>query len=165
MTRYSKELKASVVQKMMPPQNIPIAQLAQETGITETTLYAWRKQAKSQGVPVPGDGQNPEQWRSEDKFAVVLETAALNETELAEYCRKKGLYPEQVEQWRSSCMQANADVADRRKALADERKSDKKQIKALQRELKRKDKALAETAALLVLSKKARAIWGEHEDD
>ena len=102
MTRYSNELKASVLQKMMPPQNIPIAQLAQETGITETTLYAWRKKAKSQGVPVPGDGQNPEQWRSEDKFAVVLETAALNETELAEYCRKKGLYPEQVEQWKSS---------------------------------------------------------------
>lgn len=165
MTRYSHELKASMIQKMMPPQNIPVAQLSQETGITENTLYAWRKKAKSQGVPVPGDGLNPEQWRSEDKFAVVLETAALNETELAEYCRKKGLFPEQVEQWRSTCMQANASEAERRKSLSDERKSDKKQIKTLQRELNRKDKALAETAALLVLAKKARAIWGEHEED
>ena len=160
MTRYSNELKASVIQKMMPPQNVPIAQLAQETGITEATLYAWRKQAKSQGVPVPGDGQNPEQWRSEDKFAVVLETAALNETELAEYCRKKGLYPGQVEQWKSTCLQANANETEHRKTLSDERKSDKKQIMVLQQELNRKDKALAETSALLVLSKKARAIWG-----
>jgi transposase-like protein len=165
MTRYSNELRASVIQKMMPPFNVSIAQLAEETGITEATLYAWRKKAKSQGVPVPGDGQNPEQWRSEDKFAVVLETAALNETELAEYCRKKGLYPEQVEQWKSACIQANANESESRKTQSDERKSDRKQIKSLQRELKRKDKALAETAALLVLSKKARAIWGEHEDD
>jgi len=69
-----------------------VSALARETGITEQTLYAWRRQMKAQGVPVPGDGKNPEAWSSEDKFAVVLETAPLNEAELAEYCRRKGLY-------------------------------------------------------------------------
>ena len=108
---------------------------------------------------------NPEQWRSEDKFAVVLETAVFNETELSEYCRKKGLFPEQVAQWKQACLTANAEAAEQRKQLAEERKQDKKKIKVLEHELNRKDKALAETAALLVLAKKARAIWGEREDD
>lgn len=165
MTRYSEEFKASVVQKMMPPNNVPVAQLARETGITETTLYTWRKKVRAQGVPVPGDGQNPEQWRSEDKFAAVLETAAMNETELSEYCRKKGLYPEQIAQWKNACLTANGQAAEQRKLAAEGRKQDRKKIKDLERELKRKDKALAETAALLVLTKKARAIWGENEDD
>ena len=165
MARYSEELKASVIQRMMPPNNVPIAQLVKETGITDATLYTWRKKMRAQGVPVPGDGQNPEQWRSEDKFAVVLETAALNETELSEYCRKKGLFPEQVAQWKQACLTANAEAVEQRKQLAEERKLDKKKIKSLVRELNRKEKALAETAALLVLAKKARAIWGEREDD
>ncbi|WP_236631550.1 IS3 family transposase [Endozoicomonas numazuensis] len=154
MARYSEEFKASVVQKMMPPNNVPVAQLSRETGITEATLYTWRKKTRAQGVPVPGDGLNPEQWRSEDKFAVVLETAALNETELSEYCRKKGLFPEQIAQWKTACLTANAEAAEQRKLLAEERKQDKKIIKNLERELNRKDKALAETAALLVLAKK-----------
>ena len=165
MARYLEELKASVIQRMMPPNNVPIAQLVKETGITDATLYTWRKKMRAQGVPVPGDGQNPEQWRSEDKFAVVLETAALNETELSEYCRKKGLFPEQVAQWKQACLTANAEAVEQRKQLAEERKLDKKKIKSLVRELNRKEKALAETAALLVLAKKARAIWGEREDD
>ena len=165
MARYSEELKASVIQRMMPPNNVPIAQLVKETGITDATLYTWRKKMRAQGVPVPGDGQNPEQWRSEDKFAVFLETAALNETELSEYCRKKGLFPEQVAQWKQACLTANAEAVEQRKQLAEERKLDKKKIKSLERELNRKEKALAETAALLVLAKKARAIWGEREDD
>ena len=149
----------------MPPFNMPVRRLAEETGITNSTLYTWRKDALAQGVPVSGKGNNPNKWRSEDKFAVVLETATLNETELSEYCRKKGLYPEQVADWKTTCVRANNKAIDQQKAITEERKQDKKKIKNLTRELMRKDKALAETAALLVLTKKARAIWGEPEDD
>jgi transposase len=76
---------------MMPPANAPVSALARETGITEQTLYVWRREAKGKGLAVPGDGKNAEGWSSEDKFAVVLETAPLNAAELAEYCRRKGL--------------------------------------------------------------------------
>ena len=93
MARYPAELKASVIQKMMPPHNIPVAQLERETGISNVTLYTWRKQAREQGAPVPSDGKNPEQCSTENRFAVLLETAALNRAELSEYCRSKGLYP------------------------------------------------------------------------
>jgi transposase-like protein len=103
-------------------------------------------------------------WRSSDKFNAVLETAALSESETAQYCRRHGLYPEQIARWRTACAQAN-DRADRvatgeRVAL----KSEKARRKRVERELRRKDAALAETAALLALRKKAQAIWGEDED-
>lgn len=165
MSRYSAERKESVIQKMMPPQNIPISRLAEETGISAVTLYNWRKQARLEGVAVPADGKNPEKWSSEDKFAIVLEAASLNEAELAEYCREKGLYAEQIEAWRTACLQANANSAVQAKAQGEQTKKDHRQIKQLKQELHRKEKALAEAAALLVLQKKARAIWGDAEDE
>jgi transposase len=80
----------------MPPQNRPVSALAKENGISEQTLYTWRRNLQSQGVPVPGNGKNAVVWSSADKFGVVLETARMNEAELAEYCRGKGLFVEQV---------------------------------------------------------------------
>ena len=163
MNRYSVERKESVIQKMMPPHNTPIPELAAETGISDVTLYTWRKQARVEGIAVPADGKNPEKWSSEDKFAIVLEAASLNEAELAEYCRQKGLYVEQIAAWRKACLQANANSAAQAKAQREQGKKDRKQIKKLERELDRKDKALAEAAALLILQKKAQAIWGDGE--
>lgn len=169
MTRYSEEFKQSIIQKMMPPNNVSVRQLAHDTGISDVTLYSWRKQALSQGVPVPGDGKNPDQWNPENQLAVIIETATLNEVELAEYCRRKGLFAEQIQQWKDAfitCRSAGAGIpAKSQKHLPDEHKKDRQTIKNLERELKRKDKALAETAALLVLSKKAQEIWGEPEED
>lgn len=78
----------------MSPQNKSVSELAHESGITEQTLYPWRRQLRNQGTPVRGSGKNAEEWTLKDKFAVVLETAALNAAELAEYCRRKGLYVE-----------------------------------------------------------------------
>ncbi len=145
--------------------NRPIPELAKETGISDVTLYHWRKQAKARGMAVPGDGRNPEQWSPEDKFAVVVETASLNEAELAEYCRRKGLFAEQVAAWKQACIQGAAVAGGEDSANREQGRRDRKRIKALERDLQRKDKALAETAALLVLRKKADAIWGKGEDE
>jgi transposase-like protein len=82
--RYSAERKESILRRMMPPENKLISELARENGITEQTLYTWRRNLKSQGVPVPGNGKSAEEWSSKDKFSVVLETAQLNEAELVE---------------------------------------------------------------------------------
>jgi transposase len=40
-----------------------------------------------------------------------------------------------------------------------------RRVRELEKELRRKDKALAEAAALLVLQKKVQAIWGDADDD
>jgi transposase-like protein len=163
--QYPAERKEALLRQMMPPQNKPVSELARESGITEQTLYTWRRQLRSQGTPVPGCGKNAEEWTSEDKFAVVLETAALNAAELAEYCRRKGLFAEQIATWRAACMAANARVAPQTRGQEVQSKEDKKRIRQLEKDLQRKEKALAEAAALLILRKKAQAIWGGKEED
>ena len=165
VTRYSAEIRERAVQQMMPPLNRKVLDLARETGITTVTLRTWRHQARAGGKVVPGDGKQADQWSSQDKFRVVLESASLNAAELAEYCRRKGLYVEQIKAWREACEQANRPPQPsqaRREREAD--KAAQQRIKQLERELRRKEAALAETAALLVLRKKAEALWGKEED-
>ena len=94
----------------------------------------------------------------------MVETAALNEAQLSMYCRERGLYPEQIRQWRAACEQANDWDRTQNRRLKETRREDEKRIKELGRELRQKEKALAETAALLMLRKKAQAIWGTGED-
>ncbi len=87
----------------------------------------------------------------------------MNEAELSVYCRERGLYVEQISEWREACEQANDWDRNQNRRLKDIRKADEKRIKELEWDLNRKEKALAETAALLVLRKKAQAIWGDTE--
>lgn len=117
------------------------------------------------GQLLPDAKAGPEGWSSRDKHAAVIETASLNAADLAEYCRHRGLYPEQLRVWREACERANDWERAAQTRIARETKDDKKRIRELERELNRKEKALAETAALLTLRKKAAAIWGEGEDE
>ena len=161
MTQYSEEFKASIIAKMLPPNNVAVPQLARETGIPKDTLYTWRiKHRESLGgaTTQPACGE----LSGEEKFAVVLESAGLNEVELGEYCRRKGLYPQQISAWKDSCLQANAAPAPR--VDWTKLKAQSQHIKQLEAELRRKEKALAEAAALLVLQKKVQALWEEPED-
>ena len=87
MSRYSMDMKVSVLKRMMPPQSRSMAELWRETGITETTLYSWRYTARKTGAKMSGGGRSKaEVWDSASKFAVVVESASLNEVERAEYC-------------------------------------------------------------------------------
>ena len=128
------------------------------------TLHGWRKRAREQGYAAPGDGRNAERWSSHDKFLIVVETASYSEVELADYCRSKGLFVEQVRNWRNACLQANGQVVQETERVRKELQQEKRRNHELEQEVRRKDTALAETAALLVLRKKAHAIWGDGED-
>ena len=148
---------------MLPPNNMAIRQLSEAEGISEATLHKWRAEARGKGQLLPDADVGPEGWTSRDKFAAVLETAALNDADLGAYCRKRGLFAAQIQGWRVACEQANDWDRSSTARLSQATKDDKKQIKELERELARKEKALAETAALLVLRKKAAAIWGDED--
>jgi len=165
MPQYSEGFKERAMQMMMAPNAVSVAQVSRDTGVSEQTLYNWRNRLRHEGKVVPADSSNPEKWNGENKLAVVIETTALNEEELAEYCRHKGLYAEQIARWREAAVAGAQTLqplsADERRELQQERKKTRK----LEKELRRKDRALAETAALLVLQKKAREIWGDGEDD
>ena len=156
---YSQELKDSILRKILPPNSESITKIAKEEGIPEQTIRNWQKQARADGIAVPGKDSSSEKWSTQDKFLIVVETAGMNETDLAEYARKKGLYADQIKAWRDACMNANGGVAREAARLNKELKNSEKERKKLEKELQRKEKALAEAAALLVLSKKANAIW------
>jgi transposase-like protein len=102
----------------------------------------------------------PEGWNARDKFAAVMESASLNEQETTEYCRRKGIYPHQLDQWRKACEAANDCDRQANTKLKSEQKTNRKRIKDLEKELQRKEKALAGAAALLVLRKNLQAIGG-----
>lgn len=165
MPHYSPERKEAILKKMAPPHSMTVAELASQEGISTATLYNWRKAARQRGAVLPSNSATPNNWSSEEKFRIVIETAPMTEAELSEYCRKNGLYPEQIEAWKMACMSANAVSDEESKRNQKAGKAEKKRIKKLEAELRRKEKALAETAALLTLSKKAEAIWGHKDED
>jgi hypothetical protein len=96
---------------------------------------------------------------SDDKFAIVVDTSRLNAHELGEYCRTKGLFTQQVQAWRERCSAANATAPSR--AEQEQAREQARAIRQLRTELQRKEQALAEAAALLLLQKKVHALWGE----
>jgi hypothetical protein len=158
--RYTIEQREWAIQQMMPPKYRAVVELAKTTGITAVTLRKWQEMARAEGRIVPGDGKRSDQWSSTDKFRIVLEAAPLSQAELAAYCRMKSVYPEQVAQWRLACEQANVPTGDAR-ARPKVNANQSQRIRELERTLKKKDAALAEAAALLILEKKAEAIWGK----
>ena len=107
--------------------------------------------------------RRPQDWSADEKFMAILETANMTEGELGSYCRRSGLTSSQLKLWKEMCL-----ASIRKGPKVDpEKKGLEKEMKMLKRDLRRKEKALAETAALLVLKKKAAQIWGyeEEEDD
>lgn len=159
MTIYPDEQKARLMERMLPPSQTNVPRLAKETGIPRDTLYGWRRQAlRARGLSIPPAAGNGERWSSPEKFAMVVETAALSEVDVGEYCRKRGIDPEPRQTWRRACEQANGGMSPR---TYGERSAERRRIRALESELRRKEKALAEPAALVVLRQKAQPIWGE----
>ena len=165
MPRYSEERKQQILNKLLPPSNMTVAEVARTEGISEQTLYNWREKAKQQGRPVPGSKPTSEQWSAEAKLATVIETASLNEAELSEYCRRQGLYIEQIKAWKADSLRGFMNSREQELETKRQRQSDQKEIKQLKRELREKEKALAETAALLVLRKKLNAFWENDNED
>ena len=156
MTHYSEEFRASIAARLLPPNNARVADVVKETGVPKDTLYEWRTRYRNKQGASPYSGKPTNQYSADDKLAVIIETATLNEAELGEYCRRKGLYPVQIATWKASMVQGL--MSEPSKA---DREQNQKQIKAIQhleKDLARKEKALAEVVALLVLQKKFQAL-------
>lgn len=142
---------------MLPPESAAIDVVAREIGIAAGTLERWREQARSR----PARGRA---WAAAGRLEAVVTTAAMNEAELSAWCRSHGVYPQDLAKWRASATTALA-APEELRASPQATRADRKRIKELERELLRKDRALAETAALLVLSKKVQAIFSRGEDE
>jgi hypothetical protein len=164
--KVTNEEKTNLIMRMLPPNNERISDLSNESGVSTKRLYNWQKKAKEEGISPVVDGESDNKWSSRDKFMIVVETMAMNEIELGEFCRSKGLYRNQVEAWKIACIGANnGNYIKPVKDLSAELKESKENEKKMARELRKKEAALAEAAALLLLRKKARAIWEENEEE
>ena len=133
--------------------------------MNQPTLSKWLRDAGSlrpvkrrvQDEPAKTEGRRPDDWSAEEKLEAVLEAKRLSGSELGEFLRRRGLHEEQLRVWEAAAV----DSLRGRKAPG--KSAESKRVKELERELRRKEKALAEAAALLVLRKKAEALWGDED--
>ena len=160
--KYSEAFKSKMVRKMASPDGPSANALAQDVGVHQSTLSRWLRQA-GRVEEMKKRGQPSRSWSAAQKLEAVLEAASLSEEDLGPFLRRKGLYRKDLEQWRGEMLKGLEQPQPRRRPSS--KTPEGRRIRELEKELRRKDAALAETAALLVLKKKAQAIWGAEDDN
>jgi transposase len=174
MNGYSETMKARTLARLLRPGAASASEISRETGISQATLSRWLKaaatiepvtskrnrQQSGRGRVVTNEGQTPtprpKRRTGADKLALVSGAAGLEGEDLGAFLRREGAHLDELNQWRKLA----EDALNGTKRLAPS-----KETRRLKAELARKDKALAETAALIVLKKKVAAIWGDEDDD
>jgi transposase len=169
---YSETFKAQMVQKLTRPGSPSATELSKEVGVHQSTLSRWVRRARYvpeawRGTHTIADeprrtmpSRRPQDWTAEEKLAAVIEAASVPDEELGVFLRKKGLHEANLRQWRQEMLTGLGES----KARSSNRSAETRRIRELERELTRKEKALAEAAALLILKKKAQALWGDEDD-
>ena len=157
MARYGQKFKDAVVARLLPPESSSLEAVSQKVGISIATLERWRAAA----LAANDDKGNPRPWTPAARLEAVITTATMDEAARSAWCREHGLFPVDLDRWKQDALGGLGELRDDGAAEA---KQERRRIKELERDLSRKDKALAETAALLVLSKKLSAIFRNGED-
>ena len=164
--KFSGAFKSNVVEKTINrDSDVTLDDIANEYGINQSTVGRWvrgsQQQTGGQAV-VSKQEKRPQDWPVAEKLQAIIDCEHLDEEASSAYCREKGIYTHHIKQWKLAFMQTNG--GSMQQADKQQLKILKEENKQLKRELNRKEKALAETAALLVLKKKVQQIWGSDED-
>jgi len=165
MVRYSAKFKEKMVGKLMGSEGWSATALARETGVSQATLSRWRRQAIVGPMnDTNGEsGQRRRRWTPERKVQLVMKAEGLGETELGALLRQEGLHEEDLERFRQEVMEA-ARAGLRTKKRTRKLHPAEKEVRKLKKELARKERALAEAAALLVLRGKVQAFLAADEE-
>lgn len=155
-TKYSDAYKEQFLREALRPGGVGPSRLARARGLSAGMVYRWMDKARMVGR-MSEQPRRPDDLSPQDKLRVVTESTRLNDSELGEFLRREGIHEGDLTRWREEAL---GGLGGGRKEQAPS-----KRIRELERELRRKEKALAEAAALLVLAKKARALWGDEDDD
>lgn len=165
---YSEKFKARMVKKMTGPGAVTATALSKEVGVSQSALSSWLRQAKVVGMTADDQGPKDRSSRRgspEDKLRVVREAAGLDEAALGAFLRREGLHEADLQRLREEVEELARDGLEARRSKRGP-SPEEKRIRQLEKELRRKDKALAEAAALLVLQGKVRAfLSGDEEGD
>jgi transposase len=165
VARYGQSYKDRVVARLLPPESAALDVVARQVGVSPSTLERWRAEflANAAGEPVNAGARR---WTPAARLEAVIVTAAMDEASRSGWCREHGLYAVDLDTWKQAAIAGLGEpgAANTGAASAMDARQDRRRVKELERELHRKDKALAETAALLVLSKKLSAVFHLGED-
>lgn len=170
--RFTEAFKIQAIEKALNrPTDCNLKHLADSLGVGLSTLNKWIRKAKNNELEMATDTElkamtyekRPKDWSLDERLNMIMECANKEPSAINQLCRSRGIYPHHIEQWKAEFINGTASptVDNNHK----ESKALKVEIKSLKKELNRKDRALAETAALLVLQKKVNAIWGTNEDN
>ena len=156
--RYSTAFKQKMVEKLLHPNGPSAWALSQECGVTYTTLSRWANDARTLGgMETKNEKKTTKRWSTEEKLRIITEASALPDDELGAFLRREGVHTSQLEQWREAVHEAFGKQSPEARRRT---KADRKRIRAVERELNRKEKALAEAAALIWLKKNPRLSGG-----
>jgi transposase len=158
--RYSKGFKRSIVRKLLQPDAPPVQQISEETGISQPTLYNWLHQLK-EDVAMTDYTRTPEEWSLLEKQAALLTTAGMTPEEEGEWLRRNGLHSGHLTLWKKEIEEVLQGST--KPATKQEMQKARKQIKELAKDLRKKDKALAELTALLALKKKLEILFPDED--
>lgn len=162
--QYSAEFKEKLLAKVFSPNAPSRLELARRANIPYPTLVTWITMSKKkQKVKFKNHSIRPKDKTAEAKFQAVSDTLQMTEEERGAYCRKHGFYTHHLEEWKKQIFTGLETTCSKEQKKENNKVVD--EIKKLNRDLHRKDKALAEVSALLILKKKADLLWGVHEDD
>lgn len=159
---YSRSVKVGVLKKVLPPEGRDIASVSKETGISSQTIRNWINEAGSGSLDEKAGEKSPRHLSSSEKYQLLMESKKIPKEELGEFLRKRGLHSQHLTLWDQEFAEMVKDNGKRQKKKVQDLK---KKVRELEKELNRKDKALAETAALLVLKKKLDLLMGDQKDD
>ena len=159
--RYSSRIRQAALRKVLPPQSKPVKDVALEFGISEQAINGWMKLVEEGKLTAEAEGSGPRSTSASEKLSLLLEGAKVGGDQLGGWLRDKGLHSEHLPLWEQELRELMDDKATGDKA---EIQALKKRTRQLERELERKDKALAELATLMALKKKADEIWGDSEE-
>ena len=160
--RYSEKFKEKMVAKMVGPAGRSANSLSKEVNVPQGTLSRWLAQAKVGSMKKQGGGRR-KRWSPADKIRVVLEAAAAGDEGLGKLLRREGLHEADLARFRDEVLEAAAkgfEASRPKRGVSPE----EKRIRKLEKELTRKEKALAEAAALLVLRGKVQAFLAADEE-
>lgn len=154
---HSKEFRDAIVLKILNRGNKTVKEVCEGENIGVSTATNWLRTAKMPGMDKKAESKK---WTSKEKLRVIGESLSASEKETGILLRKEGLHSHQLEEWKTQVLVSLEPKAKKQVKSTDERDL---QIKRLEQEILRKDKALAEVSALLILKKKVDLIWGDEE--
>ncbi|MGV8893918.1 MAG: IS3 family transposase [Burkholderiaceae bacterium] len=156
--KHSEKFIEQALVKVFSRGDRTIKSVADDLNVSYHTVKYWmkRKSVAKDSVSATKE-KRPQDWTAEEQLVALQESHGLSGEALQAWCRGRGIFAHHLTSWKAAfCAEGKETTSSTRelRTLKDENAK-------LKRDAIRKDRALAEAAALLILQKKfPRAVGG-----